>query len=751
MTEPMASTSLPGSGASIGAAGDRERGSAESEAAGLRAGAWRAWLLGLALVVAVVAVYRPVWHASFIWDDDVMVSANHAVQSPDGLRTIWLSTELPDYFPLTSTVLWLEWRMWGGAAPGFHLTTILIHALAGVLLWRVLRRLKVPGAWFAAAAFALHPVNAESVAWIAEHKNTIAMALYLASLLAFFRFEDSAARRWYVASLVAFIGALLSKTAVVPFGAVLLLLAWWRRGRITRTDFMRAVPFFVAALGLALVTIWFQSHRAIGSTPVRTDAMISRAAIAGRAVWFYAAKALWPANLSFIYPRWSYATHGVLRFVPDVLLVATLAGLWAWRRHSVGRATLFGACYFVALLFPILGWVNVGFMRFSFVADRWQYFALIAPVVGAAAVITVLLRRFAPAWTAYACQAAILAVLGGITWARAGLFTDNETLWRATLTRNPSSVVAHTELGIALCEKGHVDEGLPHYRAALAVDEGYESAHYNLGYALLQSGRGEEAIPHLERAIALQADFMPAHFHLGRALFMRGDIDGAGKHFLTTTELSPGFAEGHYQLANVFLRRGQLDAAIAQFERALALDPHDANTLDDLAVARFRRGDVAAAMALFERALRQAPDLVEAHNNYATALLQLGRAGPAAEHFRAVLAKEPDNIEVLATLGWILAACPDGAVRNGHEALTHSERASAKSGGQNAVALRSLAAAQAECGQSDAAVSTATRAQELARTAGNAPLTEAIARDLAAYRAGEPVRDASLSQARAAN
>lgn len=573
-------------------------------------------------MLATLLAYAPLRHAGFLWDDDVMLTANPVVQSPGGLRAIWFSTALPDYFPLTSSLLWLEWKAWGPNPLGYHAVNLLLHLGAVLMLWRVLVRLAVPGALLAAAVFALHPVNVESVAWITEHKNTFAMLWYTIALWAYVRAEEAPPgtrhAAWFALALAAFVLALLAKTAVAPLPCVLLWFAWWRRGRISWRDVGRTVPFFAAAVVLGLVTLWFQSERAIGTGVVRTDGMLSRLASAGDALWFYLGKALAPVSLSFVYPRPILPRQGWLAFVPLATFVAV--GVMAYRfRPSLSRGVAFGIGYFALMLLPILGFANVGFMRFSLVADRWQYFALIGPVVLVAAAWTKARARWpilqGPAGVMLA--AAVLAALGIGTWRRTHSFLDVGALWRGALQANPAAVVAHTELGVWQFEHGNADAAVSHYRTALEIDPAYESAHYNLGFALLQRGNIAAAKEHLARAIALQRDFMPAHLHLGRALFTEGDIEGAAANFRTTVQLDPNFAEGHYQLGNVALRQDRLDEAIACFDRALALNPRDANALNDRAVVHVRRGEWRAARADWERALALRPELDEARTNLA--------------------------------------------------------------------------------------------------------------------------------------
>ncbi len=314
-------------------------------------------LLAVALVALTLLAYLPAMRGGFIWNDDTFLTGNPLIKSWDGLRRFWFTADPPDYFPLTSTSLWLEWRLWGMNPAGYHVVNVLLHALSAMLLWRVLKRLKAPGAWLAGLIFAVHPVNVESVAWITERKNTLAMALFMASLLAYLKFDEDDAPRAYALALGLFLLALLAKTSVIMLPAVLLLCAWWRRGRIRRRDILRAIPFAALSGALALVTAWYQYHRAIAAEVVRTDGFLARTAGAGWAAWFYLYKALLPAKLCFVYPRWALAVS-FLSFLPDLLLLALLVLLWRNRR-GWGRPLLFGLGYFLVSLAPVAGFLNI--------------------------------------------------------------------------------------------------------------------------------------------------------------------------------------------------------------------------------------------------------------------------------------------------------------------------------------------------------------------------------------------------------
>ena len=270
-------------------------------------------LLAAVIVCAALVVYIPTMQGGFFWDDHSYLVRSQLIHAPDGLRRFWLTREAQDYFPLTSTLLWVEWRLWGMTAAGYHVVNVLLHAAAAVLVWRVLQRLHIAGAWLAGLLFAVHPVAASSAAWITEGKNTLSLTLGLLSITAYLTYEDRAERPpgpagraagWYALAVLLFLFALLAKTSVAMLPAVLLLCAWWRRGRSCRKDLLRSLPFFALSLALGLVTVWFQKHNVIGAMVVRPEGIGSRVAAAGWMVWFYLFKLLLPAGLCVIYPRW---------------------------------------------------------------------------------------------------------------------------------------------------------------------------------------------------------------------------------------------------------------------------------------------------------------------------------------------------------------------------------------------------------------------------------------------------------------
>ncbi len=598
------------------------------------------------ILFLTLVVYIPAMQAGFIWDDDLFLTKNPLIKASDGLYRFWFTTEPLDYFPLVSTSLWLEWRLWGIHATGYHVVNIVLHAISSVLIWLVLRRLKIPGAWLAALIFAVHPVNVESVAWITERKNTQPMVFYLLTILAYLRFEEDAKRRWYLLALFLHFLALLGKPSIVMLPFVLLGCVWWQRGSITRTDLARSVPFFMLSAFFGLLTVWFQYNVAIGDDIVRTDNFLGRLAGAGCAVWFYLYKALIPYNLSFMYPRWEINSASVISYVPVILLSGFFALFWRYQK-GWGKAFMFGLGYFVVTLFPVLGFFDINFMRFSLVTDHWQYTSIIGVIALAVGL---------GAWTsrdwrgprrqlARVAALAVVCMFSLLTWVQCHVYKDLESLWRDTIAKNPKAWMAHSNLGTLLASQGKFDEAIEHCSEALRINPTHAWIQGALANALAAQGRLDEAISHFSEAVTFKPDFAEAHNDLGLALKKQGRVEEAISHFLEAVKIKPDFAEAQLNLGLALAEQGRVGDAVEHFYEAVRADPELGDAHYNLGLALAFQGRRDEAISYLSQAVKIKPTFAEAHLNLGALLASQGRLEEAIGHFQEALRIKPDFVQ----------------------------------------------------------------------------------------------------------
>jgi tetratricopeptide (TPR) repeat protein len=651
----------------------------------------RSWIHGegaacLVLVAAVLVAYQRVWHAGFIWDDDAHVT-RPGLQSLHGLWRIWFEPgATQQYYPALYSVFWAEHRLWGDSASCYHLANLLLHAGAACLLFRILRQLAVPGAFLGAALFALHPVCVESVAWISEQKNTLSAVFCLLAALAYIGYERGRRPPGYALALVLFVLALLSKSVAATLPAALLVVFWWKRGRLSwGGDVAPLLPWFALAAGAGSMTSWMERTHVGASGGAFALSLAARFLVAGRALWFYLGKLLWPVELTFIYPRWRVDAASPAQYLFPAAAVAVIAALWIIRKRS--RGPLAAALLFAGTLFPALGFINVFPFIYSFVADPVQYMAAAVALSAIAAGLALAAGRLPRDGRTLAgfAAACVVGVLAALTWRQCAMYADVDTLWTTTIARNPGAWMARNNLAASLLEKGQVDDAIAQVRSSLASEPRNSQAYVTLGDALAQKGRLGEALEQFGKALEIEPANSIAQNNLGNALLRAGRVDEAIGHYQSALAAKADFAKAHANLGDAFLQTGRLDEALSEYMQALADDPDDAGAHANLGTALAQKGRLEEAIPHFQRALEITPRFAVAETNLGNVLLQSGRREEAILHYQKALEIDPDSSAVHNNLGYALL---QSGKRD--DAITHFRRA-LELDPRNAGAQRNLA------------------------------------------------------------
>ena len=571
-------------------------------------------VLALGLLAGVCYLPAMLW-GGLIWDDFIWYRAP-AVLEWSGLGTIWSwpprIVREAHYWPLTYTTFWLEHNIWGLAPAGYHIVNVLLHLLNSLLVWRLLLRLAVPGAWVVAAVFAAHPTHVESVAWIIERKDVLSGLFYLTAVVAWLRFLEQP-RPWrYGLALLLFAAGLLSKSIVVTLPAALLIVQWWKDGRVTVRDLQRVAPFFLTALLITAVDLY-----SVGSRYSLLDySLPERMLVASRSLWFYAAKLVWPTDLAVIYPRWDISLGDPWAWLYLAGATALAAVLW-FTRHRIGRGPLAGALFFAVTLSPVLGFVNHDYMEYSLVADRFQYLAgigVMAVVIGAAVHGAGRLSGGLK-MGAIGLLMVLLALLGTTTWRQAGIYRDNLTFFSHIVSLNPEARSAHRNLTRALTEAGRLEEALAAARIAVEKRPDAARSYSLLGNALLNLKRLDEAEENFSHALELdpsrenELEYLSL---LGRMSWEWDRLQAAEKYLRRALELDPRHREALKHLAASCFKQKRYQEALDLYRTLAEVDPDDATTHFNIGASLYYLGQSDAALRNFKRALSLDPTLEQA-------------------------------------------------------------------------------------------------------------------------------------------
>ena len=638
-----------------------------------RSGRTRLWVLGI--VAVALLTQWPALQGELLWDDRAHVTRQD-LRGWDGLWRIWFEPgATQQYYPVLHTAFWIERRLWGDAVLGYHLVNVLLHAgnacLLALLLTRLWpRRAEVvalpprgvmipPAPWLVALLFVAHPVGVESVAWITEQKNTLSTAFYLLAAWVFLLFHEGRRTSDYGVASGLYLLALGTKTTTATLPAALLVILWWKQGRIDwRRDALPLLPWFAVAIPAGLITAQVE-RTMIGADVVVPDlSIIERTLLAARVLWFYAGKLVWP-DVTFFYPLWNVAeqSHGWIGFLLATLL-ATL-GAWMLRRRS--RAPLALWLLYGGTLFPALGFFKVYPFQFSYVADHFQYLAMPVAVTAAAAAVQFALeqapglRRVAP-WLI----GTVVLVLAVLSFRQSRLYRNDEILFRANIAENPSSWMGYRILASRVGkDPARRAEAIALFRQALELNPRSAETHGAFGGLLvMEPGHSEEAIALFEEAIRLRPGYAEAHNALANEIVaIPGRLHEAIDHYQTALRLRPDFAMAE---ANLAMALSQLperqEDALRHFDRSLRVLPN-------YAPARFRLaqllatvpGRSAEAVDHYLKAIEVRPEIPEARFEVAALLIGLGRLTEAARQLDEALRLAPAYVDALNLRGVIFA------------------------------------------------------------------------------------------------
>ncbi len=693
------------------------------------------------LAAAILFVYQPALHGAFIWDDYLYVANCNLIKAHDGLYRFWFTTEPIDYWPVSNSSLWVEWRLWGTNTFGYHLINCILHFISALLVWRILRTLAIPGAFLAAMLFAVHPVNVESVAWIAQRKGLMALCFALLSILCYLRAVGGAAEprsragpnfRWYAISWLCFLLAMLSKGSVAMLPVAILLIVWWKRRSITPAELFRTVPFFVLAVVLTLVNVWFQQKSAAGA--IRHVVPLERVADSGFVAWFYLAKDVLPLDLSFIYPQPKVDVADVNVWIPLAAAIFVTCVLFWKRRLAVIWQLLVAWLLFCLALLPVMGFTDVYFMKFSLVADHYQYAAIIPVVALAAAAWAQWQRRAAGLWRPAALLNActVVGALAYLCRIQSASYAGPISTFEDALRENPTCSMAHNNLGLALFEAGKTPEAVGHYLVALQLDPAFDKAHNNLGNALLQMGRSADAIDHYQQAIALQPNDPKPHYNLGRAYLETGHVEDAIRECQRAVDLKPNDADARYNFAIALQRAGRPQDAIEQFLIGSQIAPDDSRMFAGMGDALSDCDKTMDAVIQYRTAVRLNPTDSRVQVNLGNALCQIGETEEAVGHYRQALQIEPASVPAHLNFGNALLQLgrPEAAISEYQQAIRLQP--------DEAEAWANLAIAKSQIQRTSEAIAAARKAIELATSQGNMALAQKMQEWLADQGATPP-------------
>ena len=698
------------------------------------------------LVVITWLVFGQTVRYDFVnYDDNEYVYANPAITSgltPQGITYAFSGRHARNWHPLTTLSHMLDCQLWGIRAGGHHLTNLVLHTIAVVLLFLVLKQM-TGAIWrsaFAAALFAIHPLHVESVAWISERKDVLSAIFFMLTLGAYFHYARSPSLGRYVTMSIMFALGLLSKSMLVTVPFILLLLDYWPLQRFggwssIKRLILEKIPLFALSAAGGFVTLWVQQ-----SSVARTEQLplVWRIGNGLVSCVIYVKQMIWPVGLAVFYPHPGDQLPVWEVGLAIVLLGLVSAGVIALRHKRPYLVT--GWFWYLTMLVPVIGLIQVGSQAH---ADRYTYLPQIGLYLLLAWAITDALTSPLQRTILAATASVAIIALAWFAHSQASYWRNGESLWGHALAVTSWNFMAHDGLGECLANRGHLDEAIDQFQLALNIAPGYREIETNLMLALTKKGRTDEAITHLQALLKEDPNDAQLHYNLGNALRKKGDSRGAIAAYEKALAIQGRYPAAHYNLGIALDQNGQIEEAIAHYQEAVKEQPNYPEVYYSLGNDLLRKGRLEDAIAAYEQSLKSRSRYPEVENNIGLALAQKGRPSEAIAHWQNALAIQPDSVDPLNNLAWVLATFPESWIRNKKQALVLAERANQLSGDNSPMILRTLAAAYAENGRFTEARVTAERGLQLANAQENPALASILERDLARYRINAPVRTAT--------
>ena len=595
------------------------------------------------------------------------------------LKVIWLTHEMPQYYPLVFTSFWLEHKLWGLNPFGYHTVNLILHILNALLFFWLALKIYPRLAFISALLFAIHPIQVETVAWITERKNLLSLFFFLSAILVYLRFDRTRRMKYYLLTVAMFVFALLSKSVAACFIFVPVLYKWWRDGKVTWREARLSAVFIVLGLLSGLYTIYLEFYNAGAHGKEFALPFLERFILSGRIIFFYIYKLLFPFHFMFFYPRWQVDARIWWQWLFPFAVMVGL-GLLVYYRKRIGRGALALFIFYIASIFPALGFVNVFPMKFSFVADHFSYLSTPALLLLLCASVTFFFDKlkikfpklhstlFRVFWAGLFIL--IVIYLCGKSMILTRNYKNEITHWSNLIRDNPKAWIAYNNLGLIYDNIGKTESAMDLYTKAIAIKPNFAEAYNNRGNAYKDQGNIQQAFSDFNKAIAINPNYAEAYNNRGTAYGKQGNIQQAISDFNKAIAIKPNYAEAYNNRGTIYRNQGNIQQAILDFNKAIEIDPNESDIYYNRGIAYEEQGNIQQAVSDYTKVIAINPNDADAHYNRGTVYFQQGKFVQAISDYNKAIAINPNSFKTYRTraVAYYLAKKYDNAWIDVHKA-----------------------------------------------------------------------------------